>query len=178
MGCKLTFLLSIALAFLPACAGAEMQKLNEVAWWAAYGGINDEGAFTCAMVTTTPDGRGAKFVIEHRKGSNTLLVRFLKPTWVVPRGARKQVVVQFGYNQPWSVVAIGFGNELRGGIPLRDADAFLSGFQSAGRIEVTFIGGTETPWELATGGGGFVEADFRKCIRMSIPVQQRPPTQP
>jgi hypothetical protein len=155
-----------------------MQKLNEVGWWAAYAGINDEGTFTCAMVTSTPDGREGKFVLEHRKDSDVLLVRFLKPTWTIPKGDEKQVVLQFGYNQPWKVATVGSGNELRGALPLRDVDAFLSGFQKAGRIDVTFVGGTETPWQIATGGGGFVEADFRKCVQMSIPKQSKSPTQP
>lgn len=173
-----TLLILSLIAGVSTQASAEMQKLNEVAWWAAYGGVNDEGAFTCAMVTTAPDGRGGKFVIEHRNGTDALLVRFLKPTWQIPKGEQKRVVLQFGYNPPWKVGVIGDGSELRGVIPLTDAGAFLSGFQSAGRIDVTFIGGTETPWELATGGGGYVEDDFLKCMRMSLPVKQPAPTQP
>jgi hypothetical protein len=159
-------------------ATAEMQKLSEVSWWAAYGGVNDEGRFSCAMVSTTPDGRGAKLVIEHHKDSSVFLVRMLKPTWTVERGARKNVMLQFGYGRTWNLNAVGSGTELRAALPLTDLQTFLSGFQSAGRIDVTFIGGTETPWELATGGGGIVEPDFIKCIRMSIPTKPNAPTQP
>jgi len=155
-----------------------MQKLSEVSWWAAYGGINDEGAFACAMVTTTPNGIDGKLVIEHVKGANVFLVRILKPSWTIERGAEKNVTLQFGYGRLWQLSAIGSGTELRAALPLRDFDLFMSGFQSAGRIDVTFIGGTEPPWQLATGGGGIVEPDFIKCIRMSMPVAHTPPTQP
>jgi hypothetical protein len=168
----------VAAVFLSTYAEAEMQKLSEVSWWTAYGGINDDGTFTCAMVTTTPGGRGGKLVIEHVKGADVFLVRMLKPSWTIEKGARKSVALQFGYGRIWELPAIGSGIELRAAIPLQNFDAFMSGFQRAGRIDVTFIGGTEAPWELATGGGGFVEPDFIKCIRMSIPVKPEPPTQP
>jgi hypothetical protein len=160
-------------------AHAEMQKLAEVTWWAAYGGVADNGVFTCAMLTSTPDGRGGQFIIEHRAGGDALLLRFLKPTWAIEPGSKKQFNLRFGYYGPlWEVSAIGEGAEVRGGIPVGDAEKFLSGFQGAGRIDVEFIGGTETPWELTTSGGGFVLPDFLKCIRMQVPVEASPPTQP
>jgi hypothetical protein len=131
------------------------------------------------MVTVTPDGRDGKFVIEYVKGKNVFLVRMLKPTWTVPKGSRKQVALRFGYGRIWNIDAIGEGVELRGALPLRDLDAFLSGFQSSGSIDITFVGGTEPPWNLATGGGGFVELDFLRCLRMTIPTgPTAPATQP
>ncbi len=175
---KSIVLVSVAAVSLATNVQAEMQKLSEVSWWAAYGGSNKEGAFTCAMVTTTPDSRGGKLVIEHVKGADVFLVRMLKPTWTIEKGAHKKVALQFGYGRIWQLSAMGSGTELRAAIPLRNLEAFMSGFQSAGRIDVTFVGGTETPWQLATGGGGLVEPDFIKCIRMSMPVTPTPPTQP
>ena len=149
-----------AMVALSSAAQAEIQKLSEVAWWAAHGGIREDGAFICAMVTSTPDGRDGKFVIEYIKGTNVFLLRMLKPTWAIPKMSRKQVALRFGYGPIWNIDAVGDGAELRGALPLRELERFLSGFQSSGRIDITFIGGTETPWSLATGGGGFVETDF------------------
>jgi len=168
----------VAVLLLLTNAQAEMQKLSETSYWAAYGGINDDGAFTCAMVSPATDGNGGKLVIEHAKGADAFLVRIVKPSWTIEKGARKNVALQFGFGRIWHLSAIGSGTELRAAIPLQDLSTFLSGFQSAGRIDVTFIGGTEPPWQFATGGGGIVEPYFIKCIRMSIPVSPAPPTQP
>jgi hypothetical protein len=158
---------------------AEMQKLEEVAWWAAYGGFDADDRFKCALVTATPDGRDGKFVIEHWKDHDQLLLRFIKPSWMIEEGARKKLTLQFGYGRIWNLEAVGWKQEVRVNIPLSNADAFLSGFHSAGRIDVVFLGGTETSWQLATGGGGLIMPAFIKCIRMTGPAANPgPATQP
>jgi hypothetical protein len=175
---KTALLAGAIIAGLSSAALAKIEKLSEVAWWAAHGGLREDGAFVCAMVTSTPDGRDGKLVIEYVKGTDVFRIRMLKPTWAIPQGSQKRVSLRFGYGQIWNIDTIGSATELTGVLPLRNLEEFLSGFQSAGRIDLTFIGGSETPWSLATGGGGIVAGDFLRCIRMSVPVKPPVPTQP
>lgn len=155
-----------------------MQKLSEVAWWSAHGGTQDDGSLTCGVVTVTPEGQDRKFVIEHVKGSDGFTLRLLKPTWAIPAGTKSQITVQFGYGRIWTFVAVGSATELRGRLPKSDVEAFMSGFQGAGSITIEFPRGNEQPWSLATGGYGFVEPDFIRCIKMFNPPKPVPPSQP
>jgi hypothetical protein len=172
------FLWVVAAIVLSTPAWAGMEKLSEVDWWAAHGGAREDGAHVCALVTVTPDGRGGKLVIEHVSGSNNFLIRLLKPDWSIPTGQKSRITLQFGYNKGQSVAAVGSEHELRIQMPLENLDAFLSGFRSAGRLDVVFLNGNETAWSLAAGGEGFVEPDFIKCIKMAIPAKPKPATQP
>jgi len=159
-------------------AQAEVQKLAEAGWWAVHGGIRDDGAFTCALVTATPDGRGGQFIIEHLHGTNSLFIRMLKPSWTMPRGKSFIVTIQFGFLPPKNVEMLGSGTELRAELPWSQASEFMRQFQGSGRIDVTFNGGTESPWSLATGGEGIVEPYFVKCLNMTVQRPASPPTQP
>jgi hypothetical protein len=172
-------LLPMIIFLFYADARCEVQKLSEQSWWSAYGGVRDDGLFTCALVTATPDGRGGKFVIEHLSGTETLSIRMVKPTWTVPKGKFIDVIVQFGFLPArWNIRMYGRGHEFQGEVPGSKASEFMSGFRGSGRIDVTFPGGTETPWSLATGGEGIVEPDFAKCLRMNIRPSPASPTQP
>ena len=62
------------IAGLSSAALAKIEKLSEVAWWAAHGGLREDGAFVCAMVTSTPDGRDGKLVIEYVKGTDVFRI--------------------------------------------------------------------------------------------------------
>ncbi|HJU10451.1 MAG TPA: hypothetical protein VJ728_06230 [Candidatus Binataceae bacterium] len=160
----------------PAIAGIE--KLSEVAWWAAYGGTREDGAFVCAMVTVTPENQDRKFIIEHVVGTKALTIRLLKSTWTIPAGTSTEFTVKFGYVKAVPLVAMGEGAEMKSLFPLAQASSFLSGFRSTASLEIDFQRGNEPPWSLSTGGEGFVEPDFIKCIKMNAPQATHPPTQP
>jgi hypothetical protein len=63
MGLRIPF--TVCLILLTSTSHAALEQLSKVALWAAYGGIESDGSFKCAMVTATPDGRGGQFIIEY-----------------------------------------------------------------------------------------------------------------
>jgi hypothetical protein len=157
-------------------AYAEVVEIAKQGWWGVSGGQREDGAFVCAMVSPSPTVEGAKIVLEYTKGARNLVVRLLKPTWTIPMGKRVSVILQFGFNAPFSLNMTGGAVELRGEV--YQYEHFMAGFQSAGRIDVTFPSGSEPLWQFSTAGAGIVEPQFRNCVAMQNPVKASPPTQP
>src|ERR1700719_1680065 len=153
---------------LGSAALAEVKKIAEVSWWSVFKGTREDGTPFCAMVSRAPYGSG-NIVIEYFKGAPSYGIVLNKPTWAIPDGTRGSVVVRFGYGQAWTIATAGSGAKIGGEISMHNIDAFMSGFQSSGRIDVTFTAGNEPPWEFATGGGGIVESDFENCILSQNP---------
>lgn len=174
-----TVVAGLALAGMPAGGTfAKVVQLKQSSWWVLHGGDEEDGVPVCALVTSPPNIPEARFVFQYRKGSRGIFIRLVKPSWNIPPGTVTRVGVQFGY-RPGRVVDVeGRGTELRGFMPEAEAVAFLEDHAS-GRIDVSFSSGNEPPWELATGGFGFLLPDFGKCIQMLQPAEpSRPPTQP
>lgn len=166
------------LGSLPTPVGAKVVQLREISWWALHGGQDENGQQICALVSSPPSLPEARFVFVYVKGEDRIFIRLVKPSWSIPSGTKTQIAVQFGYLPGRLIEVKGSGTELRGYLPGPDARAFLSN-HSAGRIDVTFQSGNERPWELSTGGFGYLLPEFGKCIEMLQPAAgPRPPTQP
>jgi hypothetical protein len=167
----------VLLIFLGASARAELKKIAGVSWWSVYSSTRPDGTPGCAMISRTPYGIG-NMSIEYTKGAPTYELILAKPGWAVPKGTRGTIVMQFGYQPPFTFQTIGSGAKLRSEISMQQINAFLSGFNGAGRIDVTFTAGNEPRWEFATGGGGIVLPDFANCVHALNPRKPSPPTQP
>lgn len=170
-------LAAILLSLLCGTTLADFKKIAEASWWSVIEGIRNDGTPFCAMISRTPYGTG-NIVIAYTKGASSYEIILTKHDWAIPDGTRGSVVIRFGYRPPWKIATIASGRKLRGEIPMQNIDVFMSGFQAAGRIDVTFTAGNEPPWEFATGGGGIIEPDFAKCIFAQNPRKPPPPTQP
>lgn len=169
-------LLALAVALIAFPASADVQKLYESGAWAAFAGTNDQGKFTCALMTAGPDA--GRFLIEYEAGQQHVFLRMLKPSWRIPRGTTRNIIVSSTMRIVYSVPAQGDETELRGYFEPRNLGGLFSALQTAIPLNIQFIGGTEPDWSLATDGFYFVQPYFESCLKMPSVTPPTAPTQP
>lgn len=158
---------SLGVALLrTAWAGAALAALpvdHHVGSWDAFSGTGDDGKLVCGIGTTnTVDGRS--FSIRFVIGEQNVAFEAKKPSWNIPKGTQLPLVMQIGFDAPWSEQGSGDGQTVTWTVDQASIQTFDAQFRRANAMTLIFPSGNEPPWPISLTGSTAASSAFGLCI--------------
>ena len=158
-------LLAAALLVGASSAHAEMKVVARASAWSASAGTSSDLGKPMCMMTTHSDIRS--FHIKWVVGSD-LFIHVSKDNWKVPVGVEMPLVIRFDQETPFKVTAKGMADHPRF-VEIKiddaaDARRLLDQLRTAGKLSVSFPGGSEREWALSMDGSDTIARKFTECV--------------
>jgi hypothetical protein len=176
-------LTALILGLLATPAMAELTVYYHAGSWDAFSGLAADGKPVCGIGITNP-GDSRSFSVRFSVGEQAVNFQAKKPSWNIPEDTQVPVVMQIGFDAPWTLQGTGKGQVVDWTLDHTQIQAFDMQFRRAGSMAVTFPSGNEAPWTLGLNGSTAISNSFGQCVnQMTARAGQAPaapagPTQP
>jgi hypothetical protein len=131
--------------------------------WDAFSGRTEEGRSFCGIGHTNPaDGR--VFSLRFEVGTEDVVFRVVKPSWVIPAETKMKVILQIGPEPPWTEQAEGNEHTVQWTMDRMAIQTFDAQFRRGLSMTLSFPDGNEPRWTIPLAGSTAISNVFGRCI--------------